>query len=195
MSSGLGGLLVIEPSTARLLIVTIAFAAVLDRRLATWRQDRGEFERIIAEFDKSAARAEAGVERLKAASEQTGKTLQQLVTKGQSLRDDLAYLVERAEPLADRMTEGVRAARTRRDEASVATAASTLAQKLDAVEREMEATDERARAKRELLRALAALRCRAIAMRFRLLPITIGVAATVLSLRRLTCPPGRVCVG
>ena len=156
MSSGLS--ILVDLTIVTLLIVTIAFAAVLNRRLAAWRQHRGEFERVIAEFNKSAARAEAGVERLKAASEQTGKTLQQLVTKGQSLRDDLAYLVERAEPLADRMTEGVRAARTRRDEAPVATAASALAQKVEAAERDMDANDQRALAKRELLRALAALR-------------------------------------
>jgi hypothetical protein len=155
MSSGLG--IFVDLTIVTLLIVTIAFAAVLNRRLAAWRRDRSEFERVIAQFNQAAARAEAGVERLKAASEQTGKTLQQAVTKGQSLRDDLAYLVERAEPLADRMTEGVRAARTRRDEPSLS-AASALALKVDAVEREVDGSDERARAKRELLRALAALR-------------------------------------
>ena len=146
----------IDLTIVTLLIVTIAFAAVLNRRLAAWRQDRAEFERVIAQFNQAAARAEAGVERLKIASEQTGKTLQQAVTKGQSLRDDLAYLIERAEPLADRMTNGVRVARARREEAP--SMASVLAQKVDAVEREEDGSDERARAKRELLRALAALR-------------------------------------
>jgi hypothetical protein len=155
MSSGMG--IFVDLTIVTLLIVTIAFAAVLNRRLAAWRQDRSEFERVIAQFNQAAARAEAGVERLKVASEQTGKTLQQAVTKGQSLRDDLAYLVERAEPLADRMTEGVRAARARRDE-PLLSAASALALKVDAVEREADGSDERARAKRELLRALAALR-------------------------------------
>jgi hypothetical protein len=155
MSSGVG--IFVDLTIVTLLIVTIAFAAVLNRRLAVWRRDRAEFERIIAQFNQAAARAEGGVERLKVASEQTGKTLQQLVTKGQSLRDDLAYLVERAEPLADRMTEGVRFARNaRRDEPS--SAADALAQKVDAVERETDGSDERARAKRELIRALAALR-------------------------------------
>jgi hypothetical protein len=151
MSSGLS--LLVDLTIVTLLIVTIAFAAVLNRRLAAWRQDRTEFERLIAQFNKAAASAEAGVERLKTASEQTGRTLQQAVTKGQSLRDDLAYLVERAEPLADRMTEGVRVARNaRRDDA-----AGSMAPKIEA-EPAPDAGDERARAKRELLRALAALR-------------------------------------
>lgn len=145
--------LFVDVTVVTLLIVTIVFAAVLNRRLSAWRQDRGEFERLIAKFNEAAARAEAGVERLKAASEQTGKTLQQAVTKGQSLREDLAYLVERAEPLADKLTESVRASRVRRDDP-----ATTLAQKVEAAEREMDADDERARAKRELIRALAALR-------------------------------------
>jgi len=149
--------MVVDLTTITLLIVTIAFAAVLNRRLATWRHDRAEFERLILEFNQAAARAEAGVERLKAASEQTGKTLQQAVTKGQSLRDDLAYLVERAEPLADRLNDTVRNGRKRRDDMPVS-AASSLAQKVEAAERETEANDERGRAKRELLRALAALR-------------------------------------
>jgi hypothetical protein len=156
MSSGLS--IFVDLTIVTLLVVTIAFAAVLNRRLSAWRQDRAEFERVIAQFNQAAARAETGVERLKAASELTGKTLQQAVTKGQSLRDDLAYLVERAEPLADRMTEGVRIARNaRRDEPPVSVA-SVLAQKADAVEREQDGSDERARAKRELIRALAALR-------------------------------------
>ncbi|HEX2114013.1 MAG TPA: DUF6468 domain-containing protein [Alphaproteobacteria bacterium] len=156
MSSGVG--IFVDLTVVTLLIVTIAFAAVLNRRLTAWRQDRSEFERLIRQFNEAAARAEAGVERLKTASEQTGKTLQQAVTKGQSLRDDLAYLVERAEPLADRLTEGVRIARNARRDEPALSAASALAQKVDAVEREQNGSDERARAKRELLRALAALR-------------------------------------
>jgi hypothetical protein len=156
MSSGISVL--VDLTIVTLLIVTIVFAAILNRRLAAWRQHRGEFERLIAQFNQAAARAEAGVERLKAASEQTGKTLQQAVTKGQSLREDLAYLVERAEPLADRLTEGVRVARTARKDEIPPPPAATLAQKVEAIEQELNASDDRARAKRELLRALAALR-------------------------------------
>jgi Domain of unknown function (DUF6468) len=156
MSPGIS--MVVDLTVVTLLVVTIAFAAVLNRRLTVWRQDRAEFERLILEFNQAAARAEGGVERLKAASEQTGKTLQQAVTKGQSLRDDLSYLIERAEPLADRLNDSVRNRRNPRHEEAPASAASSLAQKVDAAERETDASDERGRAKRELLRALAALR-------------------------------------
>jgi uncharacterized protein Yka (UPF0111/DUF47 family) len=150
--------IVVDLAIASLLVVTIAYAFLLNRRLTAWRQDRAEFERLIAQFNDAAVRAEAGVERLKIASEQTGKTLQQAVTKGQSLRDDLAYLIERAEPLADRLNDRVRNGRNPRREETPASAASALAQKIEAAEAESDANDERGRAKRELLRALAALR-------------------------------------
>lgn len=156
MPSGMS--ILVDATIITLLVVTIAFAAVLNRRLSAWRQDRAEFERLIAAFNQAAARAESGVERLKAASEHTGKTLQQAVTKGQSLRDDLGYLIERAEPLVDRMSDGVRAARMRHRPEAPPAAASSLAQKVEAAEREDDAAGERARSKRELLRALAALR-------------------------------------
>ena len=156
MSSGVS--MFVDLTIVTLLIATIAFAAVLNRRLTAWRQDRAEFERLIAQFNEAAARAEAGIERLKTASEQTGKTLQQAVTKGHSLRDDLAYLIERAEPLADRMNDSVRRSRNPRREEPKPSAASALAEKVEAAEREIDAGDERGRAKRELLRALAALR-------------------------------------
>lgn len=154
MSSGMSILL--DLIVAGLLVTVIVFAAILNRRLSVWRQERAEFERLIAEFNRAAVRAETGVERLKAASEQTGKTLQQAVTKGQSLRDDLSYLIERAEPLADRLTERIRAARNMRHEESVAE--PPAAQRPKAGAQETDEQDERARAKRELLRALAALR-------------------------------------
>lgn len=154
MPSGVSILL--DLIVAGLLVTVIVFAAILNRRLSVWRQERAEFERLIAEFNRAAVRAETGVERLKAASEQTGKTLQQAVTKGQSLRDDLSYLIERAEPLADRLTEGIRAARGMRREDPVSE--PSIARNSNTSARETEEQDERARAKRELLRALAALR-------------------------------------
>jgi septal ring factor EnvC (AmiA/AmiB activator) len=156
MSSGLS--FVVDLVIVTLLVLTIVFAAVLNRRLMAWRQDRAQFERLIAEFNQAAARAEAGVERLKAASEQTGKSLQQAVTKGQSLRDDLSYLIERAEPLVDRLNDGVRNRRNPPRDDMPASPASALAEKVEAIERATDAGDERGRAKRELLRALAALR-------------------------------------
>lgn len=100
--------LILESIVAVLLVATIIYAFILNRRLNAWRRDKGELEALIGRFNGAAARAEAGIAALKTASEQTGQSLSAAITKGQSLRDDFAYLIERAEPLADRMAARVR---------------------------------------------------------------------------------------
>jgi hypothetical protein len=160
MSGSIG--LVLNVMIIGLLGATIGFAAVLNRRLSTWRREKAEFERLIAEFNRAAGRAEAGVERLKSGSEETGRALQQATTKGRALCDDLGYLIERAEPLADRLTDLVRAARhqTNRSESPWPAAAESPSRQPETPVKVEPADDgdDRSRAKRELLRALSAMR-------------------------------------
>ena len=91
-----------------LLGVTIAYAAVLNRRLAAWRNDKAELEKLIDRFNRAAQHADVGISTLKEASEETGRLLAQATAKGRALCDDLGFLIERAEPLADRLTERTR---------------------------------------------------------------------------------------
>lgn len=100
--------MILEAVVAVLLVATIIYAFILNRRLNSWRRDKGELVALIGRFNNAAERAEAGIAALKAASENTGQSLSAAITKGQSLRDDFAYLIERAEPLADRMAARVR---------------------------------------------------------------------------------------
>ncbi len=100
--------MILEGIVAVLLIATIIYAFILNRRLNAWRRDKGELVALIGRFNNAAERAEAGIAALKTASEQTGQSLSAAIAKGQSLRDDFAYLIDRAEPLADRMAARVR---------------------------------------------------------------------------------------
>jgi Domain of unknown function (DUF6468) len=95
---------------AVLLVVAIGAAVVLNRRLAAFRAARSDFEQFIQRFDTAAARAEAGVNALKMTSDATGRVLQQTVVRAQALRDEIAFLVERAEPMIDRLSTAHRAA-------------------------------------------------------------------------------------
>lgn len=107
---------------AVLLAITIGYAAMLNRKLAAWRNDKAELEKLIDRFNRAAQHADIGISALKEASEATGRELSQATAKAQSLRDDLAFLIERAEPIADRMTEQSRtAARPRRPAAPAVT--------------------------------------------------------------------------
>jgi hypothetical protein len=82
---------------ALLLVAAIVAAVMLNRRFAAFRATRAEFEQVIERFNLAAARAEAGVNGLKANAEATGASLQQAIVKAQALRTDLALLIERAE--------------------------------------------------------------------------------------------------
>jgi hypothetical protein len=96
-----------------LLLAAIGVAVVLNRRLAAFRAAKEEFEQVIERFNTAAARAEAGVNALKVTGEVTGGALQQAVARAQSLRDELSFLTERAEPMVDRLTNAHRAASAR----------------------------------------------------------------------------------
>jgi len=95
---------------AILLVVAIGAAIVLNRRLAAFRAARNDFEQFVERFNTAAARAEAGVNALKMTSDATGRVLQQTVVRAQALRDEIAFLVERAEPMVDRLSTAHRAA-------------------------------------------------------------------------------------
>lgn len=99
--------LLLDILVAVLLVVTIVYAVMLNRRLGILRQDRAELEKLTVTFADALRRAEDGIGRLKA----TADTLQDRIDRAQSLRDDLAFLTERGGSAADRLEDLVRAAR------------------------------------------------------------------------------------
>lgn len=101
-----------------LLVPTIVYAVILNRKLGALRRSRDELARVVASFNDATLRAEAGIPKLKKATTEANQTLKDRVDKAQTLRDDLAFMVQRAEELALRLEAGVRAAR--HDAAAVA---------------------------------------------------------------------------
>jgi hypothetical protein len=144
--------MILEGVVAVLLITTIVYAFILNRRLNAWRRDKGELVALIGRFNNAAERAEAGIAALKAASEQTGQSLSAAISKGQALRDDFAYLIDRAEPLADRMAARVR---EHRDLDRPAVPRAPAPPRPAAAPTE---SGGRSSAERDLLKALSALR-------------------------------------
>lgn len=96
---------------AVLLVATVAFCWVLNKKLEVIRNHRAELEALIAAFNDSCMRAESGVKALRSATDEATR-LQQYLERSQNLRDDLSYLVDRGGSLADRLEGGVRTART-----------------------------------------------------------------------------------
>lgn len=153
-----------------LLIATIAYAVTLNKRLTQLRRNRDEMAKIIVSFNDATVRAESSIPKLKKAAEDAGMALQERVEKAHSLRDDLAFMIERADTMANRLENAVRSARTevRPQVASQPPAgtpasrpssqgarAATVAAAAAASEMDV---DDRSEAERELLRALQSMR-------------------------------------
>lgn len=96
---------------AVLLVITIGYAIVLNRKLGNLRQHKEELERLAMTFSQSTARAEDSIQRLKS----TTDDMQKGIDKAQGLRDDLAFLIDRGSLAADRLEEGVRGARSKEE--------------------------------------------------------------------------------
>ena len=151
--------LFLEVIGATLLAVMIVYAVRLNRRLATLQEDKTEFERLMMSFTDSTSRAESSVARLKASATDTAQALQESVTRAQALRDDLAFMVDRADELADRLEAAIREARP---DQAVRAAEKTSGEKMG-TEKSEPAAEEKTEAgsrksKSDLLKALEGMR-------------------------------------
>jgi hypothetical protein len=111
-----------------LLLATLFQALRLERALGVLKRDRGDLEALVAGFNASTRQAENGVERLRSAADGAGRQLERQIAASQPLKDDLSYLTERGDRLADRLDTLVRTARPLATEPSL-TPAPTVAPK------------------------------------------------------------------
>ncbi len=91
-----------------LLGVTIGYAVVLNRRLSALRHNRDEFAALINALNQATKRAERALQRLKTTSDAIGQELQARVNDGEAVRDDIQFLLDRANRCADQLAETVR---------------------------------------------------------------------------------------
>lgn len=96
---------------ACLLVAVIVYAVILNRKLGGLREHKAEMEKLLAGFDESTKRAETSVKTLKSSAELQMKALQQPVQRAEAMRDELSFLVKRADELADRLSNGISSAR------------------------------------------------------------------------------------
>ena len=88
---------------AVLLVATIVYAAILNRKLTQLRDAKDEMARLLDDFGQAAERAAGSLKALREAADEAGVSLQRDIDKGNSVADDLMFLIERAGGLADRL--------------------------------------------------------------------------------------------
>lgn len=95
--------LIIDLVMVGLLAATIAYAIILNKQIIKLRESRGEMTELIKGLNEAMAKAETGVRGLKKTAHDTGEDLQRTVNKAQTLRDELEFMIEAADALANRL--------------------------------------------------------------------------------------------
>lgn len=90
-----------------LLLPTVVYVALLQRRLSSLRADREAVEMVIERMNEATRRAEASLKGIRQAAEQAKVTLDEPVTRAQALRDELMFLVQRADAAGERLAGGL----------------------------------------------------------------------------------------
>ena len=149
--------IVLDVIVAGLLAATIAYAVVLNRRIGQLRSNRDDLAKLISTFNESTQRAETGLQKLRRAAEEVGGSLQERAEKAQSLRDDLAFMTERADAMANRLENAVRSTKSENRSAQPRPV-PTKNRKANVAASDGIDDDDRSEAERELLRALKSVR-------------------------------------
>jgi hypothetical protein len=89
--------------------VTIGYAVVLNRKLTALRRHKADLQQLATTFTQATQKAEASIGRISTGTE----ALQERLGKAQGLRDDLAFLIDRANSAADRLENAIRASRSK----------------------------------------------------------------------------------
>jgi len=93
----------LELALIGLLAATLFHALRLERALGVLKRDRAALEELVASFNSSTQMAEQGIERLRSSAEGAGRQISKQIERATVLKDDLHFLGERSEVLADRL--------------------------------------------------------------------------------------------
>ncbi|MBO6634701.1 DUF6468 domain-containing protein [Parvibaculum sp.] len=96
------------------LAATIAYCAMLDRRLRAMRSGQDGLRELVGELNTATQRAVSAIDGLKQASEATNEELGERVRTARTLADELSLMVEAGNSIADKLgrTERPSAPRT-----------------------------------------------------------------------------------
>ena len=133
-----------------LLLLSIGYGFILNRRIVALRRDQKDLEKLAVSFTKATQRAETGVASLRAAAQGSVTALQEAIQRSEGIRRDLEFLIDRGQGTADKLERAVRTGE--RGSRGSANEDSMLGARrsVDPV--------EKADAERQLLKALRAVR-------------------------------------
>ncbi len=93
--------LTVDLVISALLAVTILYSWRLNRKIATLHEDRAELIEVLGVFNDSVQKAEGHINELKTLSAETDEQLLEHINKARFLANDLSFLMEKGEVVAD----------------------------------------------------------------------------------------------
>ena len=140
-----------------LLIPTIIYAYRLNKNLTILRQNQSSLSKLIQSLNEATFKAENSIPKLKSATQSTSGELKE-VDSAKTLKDDLTFINERADNLADRLENVIHNGRKIKETAAPAAAVETPRAQTTDRETEELISSARSEAEMELLKALRAIK-------------------------------------
>lgn len=95
--------LLLDLVMAVLLGVTIYYCTKLNRRIRVLQDSKGELATLIAKFDESTQQATRSISEIHLVSKKINESIKTKLEKANYIVDDLAFMIEKGNKLADRM--------------------------------------------------------------------------------------------
>ena len=119
--------LIINLTIIGLLIPTIVFAYRLNRNLNILRQNQKSLSQLVQSLNEATFKAENSIPKLKSVTEHSSEGLKEIVDNAKTLKDDLLFINQRADSLADRLEQVIHDGRSNlKDEKKNKTSAQIL---------------------------------------------------------------------
>ena len=128
-----------------LLIPTIIYAYSLNKSLNILRQNQKSLAQLVSALNEATFKAENSIPKLKSVTEHSSEGLKEVVDNAKELKNDLLFINERADSLADRLENVISSSRNIENQASNSSEAAKN-------------INDRAAAELELLKALRAIK-------------------------------------
>lgn len=94
-----------------LLIPTIVYVYRLDKNLTVLRQNQSSLAKLVEALNDATNKAESSIPKLKSVTEHSSSGLKEVVDNAKELKDDLMFINERADNLADRLEGAIKNSR------------------------------------------------------------------------------------
>lgn len=130
-----------------LLIPMIIYAYSLNKSLNALRQNQKSLAQLVSALNEATFKAENSIPKLKTATEHSSEGLKEVVDSAKELKNDLLFINERADSLADRLENVISSSRNIKVSQTENTQVS-----------EDKAINDRAAAELELLKALRSIK-------------------------------------